>query len=105
MTRQILGHVNRSVQRSGDPELRTAAIRRFPRAERTVGGHDGGMSETKKLTRPRNSRMVAGVCQGVADYLGIDATVVRLITVILALVTAGGAVIVYLAAWLLMPEE
>lgn len=49
--------------------------------------------------------MVAGVCQGVANYFGIDATVVRLATVILALVTFGGAVIAYLAAWLLVPEE
>lgn len=64
-----------------------------------------GMSETKKLVRPKDSRMLAGVCQGVANYFGIDATVVRLATVILALVTVGGAVIVYLAAWLLIPEE
>ena len=64
-----------------------------------------GMSETKKLVRPKESRMLAGVCQGVANYFGIDATVVRLATVILALVTVGGAVLVYLAAWLLIPEE
>jgi phage shock protein C len=63
------------------------------------------MAEPKKLIRPKDSRMLAGVCQGVADYFGIDATVVRLATVILALVTFGGAVLVYLAAWLLMPEE
>lgn len=49
--------------------------------------------------------MLAGVCQGVANYFGIDATVVRLATVILGLVTMGGAVIAYLAAWLIMPEE
>lgn len=49
--------------------------------------------------------MLAGVCQGVANYFGIDATVVRLAAVVLALVTFGGAVIAYLAAWVLIPEE
>lgn len=59
----------------------------------------------KKLTRPRQGRMLAGVCAGVANYLKIDATVVRIGAVILALITFGTAVIGYAAGWLLMPEE
>ena len=68
----------------------------------------GDMNEAKpakRLIRTRNGRLVAGVCSGIADYAGIDATVVRLIFVALAIVTAGVFVLVYLAAWVVIPEE
>lgn len=58
----------------------------------------------KNLVRRRDDRMVAGVCSGVADYLGVDPTLVRLLTVVLAICSVGAAVIAYVAAWILMPE-
>ncbi len=61
------------------------------------------MSE-KRLTRVEDGRMIAGVCAGLAKYLGVDATVVRLIFVLLALFAAGG-VLLYLILWLIMPME
>ena len=48
---------------------------------------------------------MAGVCSGIGEYAGIDPTVVRLIFVALTLVTAGVFVLVYLAAWIVIPEE
>ena len=42
-------------------------------------------SEPKKLYRSRNSRMISGVCGGLAEYLNIDPVVVRLIFVITAI--------------------
>lgn len=59
----------------------------------------------KKLTRPRNGRMVAGVCAGVANYLKVDPAVVRLAAVVLAIFTVGTAALIYAAGWILMPEE
>ena len=58
----------------------------------------------KKLYRSRRNRMIGGVCGGLADYLGVDPTVVR---VIMALVTfvGGMSIFVYLLMWLLIPEE
>jgi phage shock protein C len=56
----------------------------------------------KRLIRTRKGRLVAGVCSG---YAGIDPTVVRLIFVALAVVTFGVFVLVYLAAWIVIPEE
>ena len=57
-----------------------------------------------RLERSRDDMMLAGVCGGVARYLGVDGTVVRIVTV--GLVLLGGAgVLLYLAALLLMPEE
>ncbi len=58
----------------------------------------------KKLTRVEEGRMIAGVCAGLARYLGIDATVVRIIFVLLALFAAGG-VLLYLILWLIMPMD
>jgi phage shock protein C len=59
---------------------------------------------TKRLTRRSNDRMVAGVCSGVADYLGLDVTLVRLLAVVAAIFTGGTVAVAYIAAWILMPE-
>jgi phage shock protein PspC (stress-responsive transcriptional regulator) len=58
----------------------------------------------KRLTRVEDGRVIAGVCAGLARYLGVDPTVVRIIFVLLALFAAGG-VLIYLILWLLMPVE
>ena len=58
----------------------------------------------KNLVPRRDDRMVAGVCSGVADYLGLDPTLVRLLTVVLAIFSVGTAALAYVAAWILMPE-
>lgn len=59
---------------------------------------------TKRLYRKPEGRIVAGVCTGLADYLGIDVTIIRL--VFAALTVFGGAgVLLYLIAWLVVPEE
>ena len=59
---------------------------------------------TKRLYRPREGRVVAGVCAGLAAYFGVDPTLVRLA---FALVTAFGGlgVLIYLCAWVVIPEE
>lgn len=57
-----------------------------------------------RLTRRGDGRIVAGVAAGIGDHFGIDATVVRLAFVVLGL--AGGVgVVLYLCAWLLMPDS
>jgi phage shock protein C len=58
----------------------------------------------KQLRRSRTDRYLGGVCGGVADYLNMDATLVRILTVVLTLFT-GVPVIVYLVALFVMPEE
>ena len=58
----------------------------------------------KNPVRHRDDRMVAGVCSGIADYLGVDVTLVRLLTVVALLVSFGAALVAYVAAWILMPE-
>jgi phage shock protein C len=62
------------------------------------------MEPTRKLYRSRKSRKVAGVCGGLADYLNTDPTVVRVLFIVLAVLGGAGALI-YLAMWLIVPEE
>ena len=59
----------------------------------------------KRLVRRRDDRMIAGVCSGVAAYLGVDVTLVRLVTVLGAVFGFGTFIVAYLVGWLLIPEE
>ncbi|QOR34267.1 PspC domain-containing protein [Clostridium sp. 'deep sea'] len=56
-----------------------------------------------QLYRSRSNKRLGGVCAGVAEYFGIDVTLVRLVT--LLLVFWGGGFIFYLIAWIILPEE
>ena len=59
----------------------------------------------KRLTRSRTDSMIGGVCGGVADYTGVDANLVRLLVVLGTIFGFGSLVVVYLVAWLLMPQD
>ena len=56
----------------------------------------------KKLYRSNSDRMIAGVCAGLADYINIDPTIVRLIFMILFLMGTGGFWI-YIILWAIVP--
>lgn len=60
--------------------------------------------EPKRLYRSRTEKMICGVCGGVADYINIDPTVVRLLWVVLAL-TAGFGILAYIIAAVVMPMQ
>lgn len=61
-------------------------------------------NSTKRLYRSRTERQIAGVCGGLANYLGIDPTVVRLLF-ILGLIFVGGTLLAYLILAIVIPEE
>lgn len=63
------------------------------------------MSNNKRLTRPRNGRMIAGVCSGIAEYFGLDISLVRIAYVLLTVFTAFAGSIVYIIMWIIVPEE
>jgi len=60
---------------------------------------------TKVLVRSRKGRMVAGICAGIAEYLGVDVTLVRVIVAAIAVITGGAGVLAYLVAWIIIPDE
>ena len=59
----------------------------------------------KKLTRSKSNRMIAGVCAGLAEYLGIDPTIIRLLVVLAFFTGFGGIALVYLIMALVVPEQ
>lgn len=61
-------------------------------------------STPKRLTRSHDDRWLSGVCGGLARHLGVDANLVRLLVVLGTVFGLGSLVIVYVVAWILMPE-
>jgi phage shock protein C len=80
--------------------------RRFPpsgardvtKGEKTMG------TVTRRLYRSRSNRKLAGVCGGLAQYFNTDATLVRVLFVVLALL-GGPGLVIYLVLWIVVPEE
>jgi len=62
-------------------------------------------TETKQLTRSKSNRMIAGVCAGLGEYLGIDPTVVRLLFVLAFFGLHGGLLLAYLIMAIVVPEQ
>jgi phage shock protein C len=63
----------------------------------------GVMDATRKLYRSRTDRMLAGVCGGLAKYFNLDATLIRVLFV--ALTVMGPGALIYLAMWVIVPNE
>ena len=59
----------------------------------------------KQLTRSTSNRMIAGVCAGLGEYLGIDPTIIRLLVVLAFFTGFSGIAIVYLVMALVVPEQ
>ncbi|HWL96236.1 MAG TPA: PspC domain-containing protein [Nocardioidaceae bacterium] len=58
----------------------------------------------KRLTRSRDDRMISGVCGGLAEYFGVDSTLVRILVVVLTVLGFGTLLIAYIVGWILIPE-
>ena len=61
------------------------------------------MEEKKRLTRS-DDKMIGGVCAGLAEYLDIDPTIVRIVWV-LRVLFAGFGILLYVILWLIMPKQ
>ena len=62
-------------------------------------------NDRKMLVRTRDGRIIAGVCSGLSEYFGLDATLIRVIVAVLTVFTGGFGALAYLAAWVVIPEE
>ena len=69
-----------------------------------TGMNENSGSGGKRLIRPREGRMLAGVCAGIAGYFGWDVNLVRLAFGVFTVFYGLGAMI-YALAWLMLPEE
>ena len=61
------------------------------------------MLQNTRLMRPTNGRMMAGVCAGLANYFGIDPTIVRLVFLV-SVLFLGISPLAYVVLWIVMPE-
>lgn len=57
----------------------------------------------KKLYRNTEQKMIAGVCSGIADYINIDPTLVRLLWALVGL--SGAGIVAYIVCALIIPEK
>jgi len=62
------------------------------------------MSENRKLNRSETKRMLGGVCGGLSDYFGVDATIVRVLFLLLCFV-GGAGILLHAALWIVVPTE
>jgi phage shock protein C len=61
---------------------------------------------SKPLMRVRQGALIAGVCGGIAKWLGLDPTIVRVLYAALTLLSAAfPGIIIYILLWILMPRE
>lgn len=92
-----LAMVERAIARIGRPEDFASDSEGEPtKKENTM--------DTKRLRRSRTDRSIAGVCGGLANCLGVDATILRIVTLCLMLF-GGMSLWVYIIMWILIPEE
>ncbi|WP_455601727.1 PspC domain-containing protein [Bacteroides rodentium] len=59
----------------------------------------------QKLTRPRTGRMVSGVCAGLANFFGLDVSLVRIVYTCATIFTAFAGLIIYIILLIIIPEE
>ena len=95
-----LAMVERAIARIGAPEDFASET---PNAANETT-HKHSTTDTKKLRRSRTDRSIAGICGGLAEYLGVDATPLRIVMLFLILF-GGMSLWVYIIMWLLIPEE
>jgi phage shock protein PspC (stress-responsive transcriptional regulator) len=67
-------------------------------------GQGASARKPRKLYRLKDDKMVEGICAGIAAYLGIDPTIIRIIFVVLLIYSGGVVAIIYLAMALFIPE-
>jgi len=67
-------------------------------------GSAAASTPNRALVRSRRDRKVAGVCGGVAEYLGIDPIILRIVVVVLT-IFGGSGLLLYAAGWLLIADE
>lgn len=65
----------------------------------------GSTAKHRRFRRSRSERMIAGVCGGLAELLDVDATIVRIVLVAATLLGFGVGFLLYLACWIIVPEQ
>lgn len=95
-----LDQIKEVTQRVGDPETFGPA----PDTEQEDANEQSFVGGERRLYRSRTNRSIAGVCGGLAQYLKVDTTLVRLATFIFIFFGAL-SIWIYILMWIIIPEE
>ena len=77
-----------------------------PNADQQYASLASGPARTpRRLVRRTDDNMLGGVCAGLADHLGLDPTLVRVLTVLVTVLGFGSVIIAYLVAWVIVPKD
>ena len=60
---------------------------------------------TGSLVRPKEGRIIAGVCAGIANAMKVDVSIVRVVVALAAVFTSGMGLLAYFVAWAVIPDE
>jgi phage shock protein C len=71
----------------------------------SVGGKMAKNIKGKRLFRSKKNRVIGGVCGGLGEYFDVDPTVIRLLWVLFIFFSFGAAILAYLIAWIITPEN
>ena len=71
---------------------------------KSVQAHFTIMTKIKKLYRSKKEKIIGGVCGGIAKYLKVDPTLIRVLWAI-TIFFGGAGLLAYLLAWIIIPEE
>ncbi len=81
------------------------SAREFGEPKRSLPENDApSRNDVRRLYRSRSERIVGGVCGGVAEYTGLDLTLVRVLMVLFTLF-GGSGLLVYIVMWIIVPNE
>lgn len=86
-------------------ETTTTSVPSFEKPVVDVGPLAPEQKRRFRLRRSRTDRVLGGVCGGLAAELDVDASLLRIGLVVLTLLGAGSGVLIYVAAWALVPED
>ena len=72
-----------------------------------VAGPEDRRAMGRRLARSETNKQIGGVCGGLAEFFGVDATIIRLAAVVLAIYPGAviGGIVAYLIAWFIMPAN
>jgi phage shock protein PspC (stress-responsive transcriptional regulator) len=59
----------------------------------------------KRLYRSKKDRILGGVCAGLGEHLDVDPSVIRLVWAVVTVLSIGTGIIIYILAWIIIPEE
>lgn len=97
-----IGYIVLAVRATAEHPLeREASMKARARRPALGGGPQAGM---KRLYRSGRDKIIGGVCGGIAEYLGVDSVLVRLLWVIGTLAWGTG-ILLYIIAWIIMPKN